>query len=33
MKLRIVRFLRTKDYDSIFSGDPYWRLVRRRLRR
>ena len=22
MKLRIVRFLRTKDYDSIFSGDP-----------
>ena len=24
MKLRIVRFLRTKDYDNIFSGDPYW---------
>ena len=24
MKLRIARFLRTKDYDSIFSGDPYW---------
>ncbi|OZG49644.1 formate C-acetyltransferase [Pseudoscardovia suis] len=24
MKLRIVRFLRTKDYDKIFSGDPYW---------
>ncbi len=24
MKLRIVRFLRTIDYDQIFSGDPYW---------
>lgn len=24
MKLRIVRFLRTKAYDEIFSGDPYW---------
>ena len=24
MKLRVVRFLRTEDYDQIFSGDPYW---------
>ena len=24
LKLRIVRFLRTQDYDQIFSGDPYW---------
>ncbi|WP_262347270.1 formate C-acetyltransferase [Corynebacterium aurimucosum] len=24
LKLRIVRFLRTEDYDQIFSGDPYW---------
>ena len=24
IKLRIVRFLGTEDYDQIFSGDPYW---------
>lgn len=24
MKLRIVRFIRTADYDELFSGDPTW---------
>lgn len=24
MKMRIVRFIRTADYDELFSGDPTW---------